>query len=262
MIKRIFRSLELFICTLLCLTLLINLSSKHFVFAEGTSYIESPWIYQIENNEISIVGYTGNSSECYVPWELAGKEVKNIENLDNANVKKLHVPNNGISISENVSNSVNSIVSYNLADNISATTLYGDEISSNLTPTQEDETSGSGENDDEQSSQKQEIESEDVNQDSKPISNDDNANRDLSKDEYNSQFEEIEDNPFEEREDDPFKEENNPFNDEIEDSSFNETNTLLNDITNNLNIVKVIVIGVISVSVITGLIIFLLRKKI
>lgn len=83
---------------ILILALVFVFVSVGFVFAD---YVESPWIYKVyENGTIAITGYAGNAEDCYVPWELAGMDVKYIEKnaFAGTDVKTIHIPNNSVTI--------------------------------------------------------------------------------------------------------------------------------------------------------------------
>ena len=98
---------------LLALMLIVAAGGASFA-AEPWVYIESPWTYTVDevNNQVTIIGYAGNDSELVIPWSLGGIDVKSIASgaIKSASVKKIYVPDNGVSYPEDAFPAAASVV--------------------------------------------------------------------------------------------------------------------------------------------------------
>ncbi len=66
----------------------------------AANYIESPWIYSVNNESVCIKRYMGDEKKPIVPWTLAGLDIKKIGAgaFTNTDVTTVYVPDNDVSI--------------------------------------------------------------------------------------------------------------------------------------------------------------------
>lgn len=209
MINRIYY-LKKYLILLFSSLLVLMSFSINIIHAEDDTYVESPWVYRLDGNTVTIISYIGSEEVCEVPWTLGGKEIKRIESIQNNNVRKIIIPNNDVELSLDVSHNYE-VIHYN---------LNGELLDEEESEPSEDESGSTFFDFISKSSDSKEENNEENAKTNEGSNIANNKNNNIKKQKKDNQST---DEPFRERED-------NPFDDEESNNSITSNSNLSNNI--------------------------------